>query len=436
MSEVKEHWICEKCGASSSGKFCSKCGAACPKSEEWDCSCGKTGNTGKFCPKCGKTRDNKSVVDDGNGVTGGNSIQVTHDTVNQTVVHTATEGNKRSVNPQQKKIMAIIAALVIVYFAFGMITEKLYESQCEKYTALSMEIQDTYKKIGELNGDVAAEETKFAVKKLKDEADRLDSIHSFLDKIPTPEKAKLVHRNTLAVMSAQKEYLLKTSDLLLANDRCVRSFFSYRSLPGTGDSEKTFEEFNEAYDESLKLFTEAIEDNKDLRINNQSIGKLIHIEKMNTAIYTYISKKVDFDTAWYREKKKGYYEKLTASNEALKQKKEVVFLVRSVETASNSADGKKYITVTGFFYNGTDDYVTGIGDMLVDVKLNSLDKEISSLSDVAYHDKILEKLSLPSKGTSSLIFIQLKELAPEETFDNFEVNVHKIHWNARKLVRR
>lgn len=436
MSEVKEHWICEKCGADSSGKFCSKCGAARPISEEWDCSCGKTGNTGKFCPKCGKTRDNKSVVDDGNGVTGGNSIQVTHDTVNQTVVHTATEVKKQSVNPQQKKIMAIIAVLVAVYFAFGMITEKLYESQCEKYVALSAEIKDTFKTISELDGDAEAEETKSAVKKLKDEAERLESIRSFLDKLPTPEKAKLTHNSILSVMSAQKDYLIKTGELLSSTNRYVLGFLSYRSLPGTGDSGKTFTEYYEAYDESGKALKEIVNDNNELKVKNQLIGKLISFGKTNEAIGAYILQKAKFDTTWYEGKKKEYREKNTASNEALKQKKEVVFLVNRVDKTHNYSDGKDHIMVTGSFYNGTDDFVTGIGDMLVDVKLKALDKEIATFSDVAYHDKRLENYSIQSKGTTYPVSIQLKELAPEEEFDNFEVSVHKIHWNARKLVRR
>lgn len=434
MSEVKEHWICEKCGADSSGKFCSKCGAARPKSEEWDCSCGKTGNTGKFCPKCGKTRDNKSVVDDGNGVTGGNSIQVTHDTVNQTVVHTATEVKKQSVNPQQKKIMAIIAVLVAVYFAFGMITEKLYESQCEKYVALSAEIKDTFKTISELDGDAEAEETKSAVKKLKDEAERLDSIRSFLDKLPTPDKEKSSSKKIMAIMSAQQKYLEESGELVSSNDRYLGALG--RGIFSENNDEKSFIKIKEKYELSLKELIEAVKDESELKIDNQTIVKLLALDKMDAAIRGYISHKVKFDTEWYDGKKKEYRNKLAESNEALKQKKEVVFLVRRVESVYNPVENRKFITIKGNFYNGTDDLVTGIGDMLVDVKLNAMDKEIKSLTDVAYHDVFFEKIQIQSKGMSPNVTIRLKEVAPENAYDNYEVNVHKIHWNARKLVRR
>ncbi len=48
-------WICPKCGAQNTGKFCPECGTAKP-SAEWTCpKCGAV-NTGKFCPECGTAK--------------------------------------------------------------------------------------------------------------------------------------------------------------------------------------------------------------------------------------------------------------------------------------------------------------------------------------------------------------------------------------------
>ncbi len=52
----KDAWTCA-CGAKSTGKFCSECGAKKPSAQgEW--TCGKCGavNTGKFCSECGERR--------------------------------------------------------------------------------------------------------------------------------------------------------------------------------------------------------------------------------------------------------------------------------------------------------------------------------------------------------------------------------------------
>ncbi len=57
MQQVAQHpqssngWKCT-CGAVTSGKFCSECGAKKPVAEGWTCKCG-TVATGKFCPECG-----------------------------------------------------------------------------------------------------------------------------------------------------------------------------------------------------------------------------------------------------------------------------------------------------------------------------------------------------------------------------------------------
>lgn len=49
--ESANEWKCA-CGATSTGKFCSECGAPKPVADEWTCACGSV-NTGKFCSECG-----------------------------------------------------------------------------------------------------------------------------------------------------------------------------------------------------------------------------------------------------------------------------------------------------------------------------------------------------------------------------------------------
>ena len=44
-------WKCA-CGAVSTGKFCTECGAPKPSEDGWTCACGAV-NKGKFCPECG-----------------------------------------------------------------------------------------------------------------------------------------------------------------------------------------------------------------------------------------------------------------------------------------------------------------------------------------------------------------------------------------------
>lgn len=49
-------WKCPKCGAESTGNFCSNCGEPRPVSAKWICpSCG-TSNEGNFCSNCGKPK--------------------------------------------------------------------------------------------------------------------------------------------------------------------------------------------------------------------------------------------------------------------------------------------------------------------------------------------------------------------------------------------
>ena len=47
---ASEGWKCA-CGAVSTGKFCTECGAKAPEAG-WKCACGKV-NSGKFCSECG-----------------------------------------------------------------------------------------------------------------------------------------------------------------------------------------------------------------------------------------------------------------------------------------------------------------------------------------------------------------------------------------------
>lgn len=47
-------WKCA-CGAANTGKFCTNCGESKPAEKGWTCTCG-TVNMGKFCPQCGSKK--------------------------------------------------------------------------------------------------------------------------------------------------------------------------------------------------------------------------------------------------------------------------------------------------------------------------------------------------------------------------------------------
>lgn len=55
QSDAQGSWICAKCGATNTGKFCGECGQLKPASE-WTCSKCGTVNTGKFCGECGQPK--------------------------------------------------------------------------------------------------------------------------------------------------------------------------------------------------------------------------------------------------------------------------------------------------------------------------------------------------------------------------------------------
>lgn len=54
-------WKCA-CGAVSTGKFCTECGAKKPENSTWKCSCGSE-NSGKFCQNCGAKRPSAARCD-------------------------------------------------------------------------------------------------------------------------------------------------------------------------------------------------------------------------------------------------------------------------------------------------------------------------------------------------------------------------------------
>ena len=58
---LAEDWTCSACGTSTSGNFCSNCGASKP-SAEWTCpNCG-TSTTGNFCNNCGTAKPGATTV--------------------------------------------------------------------------------------------------------------------------------------------------------------------------------------------------------------------------------------------------------------------------------------------------------------------------------------------------------------------------------------
>ena len=459
MDGDSKHWKCEACGrADNTGQFCMDCGRPRPveaskPAQGWTCSCGKAGNTGKFCISCGAARpeqpegwicsrcgtENKTgkfclkcgapkeagavpaaAVPAGNaapaaqGYTPGVGQAVTP-AVPAAPLHTAP-APKTPMSKNTKGILVVLVLLVVAYFGYGMVIEKLYDSKCEEFITLSSEVHKNIEAVADLDGDSDAEETKRIAEQFAAESAKLAEIHDSLAGKTPPDAVKLQHDKLLSVIERDQEVLTKAGEVLQYDERVT-----------TQKAQKEYGEVYKGFRSALQKLNSAAD---GVTVKGREVKSVLAYDSFDANIKGYIDKKLAKDHQYVAARLKEYQEKLRAANEEAKTKNEVVFLPERVQKAG--AD----LLVYGRFYNGTNDVVTGIKEMLVDAALNSYDKEVAGFKDFAYSDVHLEAMMMQPKGTSWPVILRLAGKAPEDAYNNFTVQVHKIRWSVRRLVQR
>ncbi len=138
------------------------------------------------------------------------------------------------------------------------------------------------------------------------------------------------------------------------------------------------------------------------------------------------------DAVDYNKKMAEYAKRLQDFNKSLINKNEVVFLAEKVENPKSVSD----LCITGKFYNGTPDNVTGVKEILVDVNLRHFDDEVITLKNVSVNNPIFHSMPMSPSEYSDTVTIVLPNVKVEKEYNNFEVMVHGIHWTRRVLVKR
>ena len=440
MAESSSSWECEHCGkVNDHGKFCSKCGHPKPK-DVWIChQCGKTDNKGKFCSKCGQRRmdivwtcqtcgktDNKGKFCSKCGqdrmlqhptrtVENHNTEQYGTGRVNNTVPR-AVPSAAKPLSKRSKGIIAVIIFIVIAYFGYGTVVEKLYDSKCDEFISMSADIAKAIDSIDDLNGDSGSEESKKVAERFESYAAQLGKLHDSLAEMKPPETMKDKHEPFLKFIENEQAVMTQISEVLKYD---VRTY-----------DRTTQQEYGKVYQKYRLAENGLNSSGSGIKIKDKDLNTLINYGKAELTLQAYIEKKIKLDSKYFAEKNKEYQARKKASNEEAKQKNEVVFLTDNVQ--KNGKD----LLIHGSFYNGTADTVVGIKEMLVDVTLNDFDNEIDAIKDFAYDDSKFNSLLLAPHSTSWPLTLRIADKAPEDSFNNFDVHVHKIHWSVRKTIKR
>lgn len=413
-------WACSKCGKQDNhGKFCAQCGQA-KSANSWTCMhCGKTDNHGKFCKQCGVEKNGSQAMDSQGTVDAKSTTQAQGQviyTMQQDSNQTATVSKGKPMSKTTKGVIVVALLLVVAYFGYGMVIEKLYFSKCENFIALSADTSKAIADIADLNGDSGAEETKQIVSQFDATAEKLGEIHDSLAGMKAPDTMKNQHEKLLTVIERDKDVLTKAGAILKYEDRVI--------------SPAEQKKYAEAYDAYGKAMQELRASMNDVTIKGREVKQILGYDKFEANMRKYVNKKLTNDRQYVTNMMNEYQNKRRAVNDEAKKKNEVVFLPENVRKEGNN------LVVQGRFYNGTADFVSGLKEMLVDVTLYNYDKEVMRIKDVAYNDMHLVNLAISSKGSSWPVTLKLEGKAPDERFNNFEVNVHKIHWVVRRTTGR
>lgn len=477
-------WVCS-CGQSNTGRFCVACGQQrTAGSDKWLCDCGAE-NSGKFCVQCGKKRAEANIsaenaqeagklevkadvagavetevsvsdvkspekntpetdmpganvydvnVAEDSGINMESQNNFQHDSFassvknadESVVFHTETTGTVRTsnkkINPKAAFLFAVVLLIVAAYFGYGKYLEYRYDNNCSEYIAVMDNVNNTMQDVGNLSGDTTEEARQKSIDSLNADMEKLKKINEFFAGGNVPEDRK-VNQKKLADLTTQNITYLEKALGIINYDNMIYG-------PTHTRHAKEFVEICDGFSSSEKELLQFLADNEDLIIQTRSAYDLFNPEGISDNIKKYCTNKLKHDKDKVAEDSKKYAAKAKAANDELMIKNEVVFLTSNVIKTSNDS-----LDIIGAFRNGTQEIISGIQDMQVDVILKNGDEEVLSIKDYQYNAPELSGLLLIPGGISQC-GITIPADVQDKEYDNYEVNVHKIKWKVRRLVKK
>lgn len=392
--------------------------------EKWTCTCGAE-NTSKFCETCGKKRS--EAAED----IGANEQPVMTQVAETSVTtHPVEKPVTVGVSPKKKPTKGLIAAVVVVvlalvaYFGYGKYIEHNYEAQCDSYAAALTEVDATIKSIGELSGDKDEEARQTAIDELTKELATLDGINDYFKEGKLPDNAQLQREELTSLVGDTLKLVMAVKEMV-AYDESI-----------TGGYTKSDQDFDARVGAvanwTITLGGDCGTMSKlNITFAGKNPGQILDLSVAQKVASQYANNKRIFDRKVAAEKAEVYAQKVEEENKALLEKKEVVFLRDAVRRLDNNT-----LAIAGVFHNGTDEYVSGIQGMLVDVTLKKGDTEVLTIKDYAYEDASMASWSIAAGQNSWRCNLRIPAEIKDVTYDNADVTVHKIRWKVRKLVKK
>lgn len=462
--------FCIKCGSllTPGTKFCTKCGEPVKMSKQvWDCLiCGRVGNSGKFCTQCGASKPEPTKTSAALPIAAEpvrtykepTPAPISPEPISkpepnpvpqpappspepvpaptlEPVNEAESEPQEEQPTPQEEQgepsepsarrggfamppMKKLLVPALLILVAVGALAatvgmDYLYDYRCEKSLFVMTESKELFDGFADLSGDFAADDVKEMAAAFEKKAEALEGLCASLDGSSPSKNMQGQSDAFLGTMKESAAMLRQTVGMLRADERAF--------------SQSQINRFAVICDEVAAKCKAAGENAAGVTINGQPLPELISYAEINKEIAAYRRRKLAFDSSYSLDKYKEQLEKRKERHSGLMAKNEVVFLADNVHR-----DGSDLI-LSGRFYNGTADLVTGVVDMQVDLKLFLFDAEAGSITDVPCAVNI-SGLRLAPKETTDVIQLRLAGKAPEGDFSAFEENAHKIRWSRRKAA--
>ncbi len=454
-------WTCPACGhENAKGKFCAKCGggkpeeaatppvetltpqpndgnvtdappSASPAPNAWICpACGHENAKGKFCAKCGGGKPEESAAapmeapapspienEEANmpplppqeaPVVAPSPPEPPSPAPTEAVQNGFEAPPAQAPKPRNNKTVILIVAVVVVavaaFFGSSKLTESLYASKTEECAAALTESKTMLDNLAELPADAASDDVKKIAADLAKNAEKLNSIHgSLIGKLPKkPPQEKIWN-----AIGKNAELLSNAAAVVQSQERA----FNPASI----------KRFSALCDECMTKWDEANAAASEATAKNQSLADIVPYADIKKDLQAYRRNKQAFDAKYSQEKYNEQRQARQAAQEELKRKGEVVFL------ADNAYKNGNDLILSGRFYNGTGNLVTGVKEMQVDIKVSLFGAEVQSLKDEPYAANLTGWQLAPQQSTD-VVQLRLAGKAPEGDFNEFEAHVHKISW--------